>query len=99
MTKIYDTLYKNDDDNYISVILATDLSSAYDLIDVEIMVSKLEHYGVRGGWNDLLLSYLSDRKQYVCLDHFNSILRNSPKCSVVQGSRISGLMFNIYSTK
>ena len=96
ITKIYDTLYKNDEDNYISVILATDLSSTYDLIDVEIMVSKLEHYGVRGGWNDLLLSYLSDRKQYVCLDHFNSILRNSPKCSIVQGSRISGLMFNIF---
>ena len=60
------------------------------------MLRKLEHYGVRGGWNELFASYYSERKQYVCLDSMNSILRNSPNCSLVQGSKTSGLMFNIF---
>ena len=47
MTKIYDIIYKNNDNNLISVILTTDLSSAYDTIDIKIMLGKLEHYGVR----------------------------------------------------
>ena len=96
IAKIYDIIYKNDDNNLISVILTTDLSSAYDTIDIEILLKKLEHYGVRNQWTDLFKSYYSDRQQYVKLEHMNSVLRNAPYCSVVQGSKLSGLMFNLY---
>ena len=96
ITQIYDYLYKYDDIGTTSVILATDLSACYDSIDTKILLDKLEHYGVRGDWNKLFASYLTDRKQFVRLDQANSILRNSPNCSIVQGSRLSGALYNTY---
>ena len=76
--------------------MATDLSAAYDTVDIDILLNKMEHYGIRGNWKKLFYSYLTDRKQFVRLDQANSILRNSPKCSIVQGSRLSGILFNTY---
>ena len=40
IAKIYDIIYKNDDNNLISVILTTDLSSAYNTINIEILLKK-----------------------------------------------------------
>ena len=62
-------------------------------------MDKIEHYGIRGGRLELLRSYYTDRKQFVRIDNANSIVRNSPECSVLQGSRISGTMFNIYCSE
>ena len=59
----------------------------------------MEHYGIRGEWNQLFRSYFSERKQFVRLENANSILRNSLNCSIVQGSRLSGTMFNLYNNE
>ena len=96
MTVIYNQLYQNKENNITSVVLASDLSSAYETIDISILMDKIEHYGIRGGWLELFRSYYTDRKQFVRIDNANSIVRNSPECSVLQGSGISGTMFNIY---
>ena len=96
ITKIYDILYKNDEKSVISVILATDLSACYDTVDISILLQKLSHYGIRGEWIDLFNSYYTDRKQFVRLENAPSILRNSPQCSIIQGSKISGFMYNTY---
>ena len=98
-TVIYDAIYKNDDISKHTILLATDLSSAYDTIYTEIILEKLEHYGIRGGYNDLFRSYYSNRKQFVKIDNACSTLRDCNECSVVHGSRLSGIMYNTYSNE
>ena len=56
----------------------------------------MECYGFRGKILGILTSYFKDRKQYVNLDTFNSTIIESPEGGVVQGSKMSGTMFNLY---
>ena len=50
-----------------------DLSKAFDTLDHEIMLYKLEYYRVTGPSMQILRSYLSDRKQYVEFENVNLI--------------------------
>ena len=72
-----------------------DLSKAFDTIDHNKRVSKLEHYGIRGTCLALLKSYLTGRHQYT---NFNNT--ESDFCSidygVPQGSVLGPLLFLIY---
>ena len=53
--------------------------------------------GVRKGI--LFQSYLADRSQYVELDTFKSSIINVPDCSVVQGGKMSGLLYTLYTNE
>ena len=56
---------------------------------------KLKFYGLRGKVNDLLYSYLSNRKQYVSLNGFDSEVKDVT-CGVPQGSSLGPLLFLLY---
>ena len=99
LTDIFYKIGKNYDQDKIIAILATDLSAAFDTVDKKILLQKLDHYGIRNETLKLFINYLSGRQQFVRLDTHNSDILPSPDCSVIQGSKLSGIMYNIYTNE
>ena len=99
LTQMYYNLHYNLEQNHYTAIYSTDLSSAYDTVDSKILLNKLYYYGIRGKTYDLMKSYLSNRKQYVSLETYNSTILDSNDCSTVQGSKLSGLLFLLYTNE
>ena len=72
-----------------------DLQRAFDTVNHRILLSKLEHYGIRGCALEWFRSPLSHRKQYASINGSNSSL-HSVTCCVPQGSVLGPLLFLIY---
>ena len=52
-----------------------DLRKAFDTVNHDILLTKLGHYGTRDSALLWFESYLSKRKQFVCINGENSELR------------------------
>ena len=72
-----------------------DLRKAFDTVNHSILLTKMEHYGVRGIALEWFKSYLNNRKQYVYINGETSQL-NDISCDVPQGSVLGPLPFLIY---
>lgn len=76
-----------------------DLSRAYDCVNHEILLEKLERYGIRGSALHWLRSYLLNRTQTVSLQKDKIQYRSKPdtlKHGIPQGSIAGPLLFVIY---
>ncbi len=77
----------------ISIFL--DISNAFDTLDHQILIKKLEYYGLNEFSIKLMESYLSNRKQYVEIGDSGSDMLNLTT-GVPQGSILGPLLFIIY---
>ena len=92
---LIDTICTSVENNETTLGLFLDLSKAFDTIDHEILLHKLEHYGFRGIVLEWFKNYLYNRKQYVCINSCKSSMENII-CGVPQGSILGPLLFIIY---
>ena len=91
LNKIYNSLNHR---KYLGAVFL-DLSKAFDTVPHDILLHKLEHYGVRGIALTLMKSYLSNRKQFVSINGIQSSMQGV-SIGVPQGSVLGPLLFLIY---
>lgn len=91
VTKIYDNI----DKKIPTLSIFIDLAKAFDTLDHEILLKKLELLGIRGLSHSLIKNYLEEREQIVKIENTFS----EPKImeyGVPQGTVIGPLLFILY---
>ena len=95
LISLTEDIRKNLDKGNIGCGIFVDLQNAFDTVEHDILLAKLEHYGIRGLANEWFRSYLSNRKQYVSINGNESSLA-SVLYGVPQGSVLGAFLFLIY---
>ena len=72
-----------------------DLQEAFDTVDHKILLSKINHYGIKGIPYEWFKSYLTNRQQFTTVNNKQSEL-SSIEFSILQSSILGPLLFLIY---
>ena len=89
---IVDYLNYEMDKNRTPTNIYLDLSKALDSLSHGILLNKLQHYGLCDVAQNLLKSYLTNRKQFVQYDEYSSDMKYTHN-GVPQGSIMDPLLF------
>ena len=85
------------DNNGCVILLLLDLSAAFDTVDHHILLTRLScRFGIKGNALKWIKSYLSDRRQSVCVDNERSSSQDL-SCGVPQGSVLGPILYLLYT--
>ena len=93
---LVENITKSFSDGKITLGVFIDLSKAFDTVDHEILLKKLQYYGISDITKKCLKSYLSNRKQCVCFSNAELTSLRPITCGVPQGSILGPLFFLLY---
>ena len=80
------------DNNLYTCGVFLDFAKAFDTVNHQILLNKLEAYGIRGIPLKWFTSYLFNRQQYVSVNSVESS-KQTMKCGIPQGSSLGPLLF------
>ena len=96
LIKVINDIRLNTDKGKVSVLVLLDLSAAFDTVDHEILLQRLESWiGISGSALNWFKSYLEERTYFVEIGNCSSD-KMAMTCGVPQGSILGPLLFNLY---
>ena len=95
LIRLTDKIREQLDSGNFACGIFVDLQKAFDTVDHDILIEKLNHCGIREVANNWLSSYLQNGSQYLSISGFNSKLEHIHR-GVPLGSILGQLLFLIY---
>ena len=95
ITEYINTVMESFANNSFTASVFLDLTRAFDCVSHDILLKKMDHYGVRDHALNWFETYLRDRKQYVTYEG-ESLDTKTVNIGVPQGSILGPIFFLIY---